>query len=139
MLKIEAGNSVTCLVISGELLCLFGHLMGFLFGAYLNFKCGFVNFFHCDCLFASSCGKKSRLVEKVFKVCAREAYGCVCNAVKVNVGSKRLLSCVNLENFGSALCVGIVNGYLTVKSAGSQKCGVKDIGAVCGGNNDYAL
>ena len=61
------------------------------------------------------------------------------NAVKINIGAYGFALCVNLENFNSALGVGIINRYLTVKSAGSEQSRVEDVGAVGCGDNDNAF
>ena len=44
-----------------------------------------------------------------------------------------------LKNFLSALDIGITYSYLSVKTAGSEKCGVKNVRSVCSSNNNYAF
>ena len=46
---------------------------------------------------------------------------------------------MNLEDSLSALCVGIADSNLAVKTAGSQESRIKDIGSVCRRNDDNSL
>ena len=74
-------NSVTCLVIRGQLLFLLAHNLGLLLGSHNNLDCSFLNLLHCDSLFIGTCRKQCRLVEQVFKVRAGKACGCLCDSL----------------------------------------------------------
>ena len=72
-------------------------------------------------------------------VYACKSCGGLCDLSKVDRLFKMLVSCVNVEYLLTALDVGIVYRYLTVKASGTEKGGVKNIGAVCCRDNYYAL
>ena len=80
---------------------------------------------HTDKSLAASCREKSRFVKKVSKVCACKACSSFCDYRKVNTLFKGFVSCVDLKNFLSALEVGIVYRNFTVKTSGTEKCGVE--------------
>ena len=130
---------MACLVVSGELLFLVAHLVRLLLRTYDNLNGRFLDFSHCDGLLVSPCGKQCSFVKKIFEVCADKADGRICNNSEVNVWCERLILGMNLEDSLSALCIGIADSYLTVKTAGSQQSRVKDIGTVCRSNDDNSL
>ena len=89
--------------------------------------------------FVLSCREESSFVEKVCKVCARKADCRLRNAREINRLFEGLVSCVNTENFLSALYIRIADCYLTVETTGAEKGGVKNIGAVCCRHNDDSV
>ena len=46
---------------------------------------------------------------------------------------------MDLEYFDTAVYVGVVDRYLTVKTSGTEKCRVENVGAVGCRNNDYSV
>ena len=135
-LAVVGTDSVAALVVSCELLLCLGYYLGLLLRAcnYLD-RCLF-KLCSCDSLLIVSCRKQSRLINEVFKVCSCKADCRLCNCCKVNIGSKRLVSCVDLQNILSALYIGVADKYLSVKSARTKKCRVKDITSVGRSHND---
>ena len=73
----------------------------------------------------------------------REANGhslqATADLLEIHVAFKGFALCVNMKDFFSALDIGIANGHLSVKTSGTEKRGVKDVGAVRCRHDDDAL
>ena len=132
-------DSMTCFVVSGILLFTFLHSSGFFLRTCYNSYERIFDIVHTDKRFSSASCKQGSFVKKVCKVCARKSCCGFCNLCKVNCFFKRFVLCVNFENFFSAFYVGVINCYLAVKSTGTEKCGVENIGTVGRCNNDYSI
>ena len=130
---------VARLVVSGDLFIFLGNHTAALFGAHHGAGNGLLKLHHGDVLFLEAGSQYGGLVQHVFKVCAGHAAGALCQHLKVNILGKGLALGVYPQNCLAALNVGIAHGYLPVKAAGTQQSGVKYVGTVCGGKDNYAL
>ena len=118
-------------MVSNNTLLLVCNNVALLFRACNNLDCSFFDVFLCDSLAVLSCSKESCFVGKVFKLSTCKA-GCgLGNSLEAYVWSKRLVLCVYLEDFLSALDVRVIYCNLTVETSRTEKCGVKDILTVC--------
>ena len=128
--EIIGGDCVACLVIGGQALLLVGHLMALLLGARDDLYHRLFYLGHGDGFFIAARSEKSRFVEQILEVCAGKADSCFCNSRKIDIGAEGLALGVDFEDSLASFEVGIADCYLAVKSAGTQKRGVEDIGAV---------
>ena len=102
-----------------------------------NLVDGFADILHVDERSILSCRKDCRFVQKVFNICARKARCQTCKTLEVDFVRERFVARVHLEDLLSALDVRDVDKDLTVKSARSHKCRVKDVNTVgCRHNDD---
>ena len=139
MLEILAGNGVTCLVVSGELSCLVADLLALLLGTHLNLQYGLFNLGHSDEAASVANSHQRGLVHKVFKVCAGKAGSSLCDGVEVNIVAQWLALGVDAENGFASADIGKTNINLTVKATGTEKGIIKNVCAVGGRHNDYAV
>ena len=138
-LELVEQDRVTRLVICGQLLFLFAHDLGFLFGADHDLDGRLLYLLHRDSLFVGSRGKQRRLVKKVFQIRARKARGGFRDGFQLDVGSKRLFARVHLEDSLTSVDVGIADDDLTVEASRTEQSRVKHVGTVCRGDEDNAL
>ena len=64
-------------------------------------------------------GQQRRLVEQVFQIGAGEAGGGFGNHTQIHIGGQRLAAGVYLQDFLTALDIGIVDHDLPVETAGT--------------------
>ena len=137
-IEIVIGNRMAGLVIGREFLLFVGNLLGFLLRTYDNLYGGLFYLLLCKGFLAAACGKESRLIQEVLKVCAREA-GCRARyLVEFDIGTYGLVARVNPEYGFTADNIGIVDCYLSIETARTKERRVKDVRSVCRGHNDYA-
>ena len=134
-----ADDCVSCFVICGNSLVAVRD-----YSALLLRSCNYLvdtleDIFHNDDFSVGSCRKNSRLVEQVFEVCTAETARHSRKNLEGYVVGKRFVSRMYFENFLSALNVGYVDVYLSVKSAGSQKRGVEYVRSVGSRHYDNAF
>ena len=116
------------------LIILFMLAVLFLWSHYHLENC-FINFVLLDNLLISSCRKNCCFVKQIFKVCTCKSIGGLCHSFNRYTFCKRFIFGMNLKNCFSALLVGIINYYLTIKSAGTKKCRVENVRTVS--SSDY--
>ncbi len=132
-------DRVSCLVICGKALFLFGNYLGMLCGADDDLYHRLLHIGHTDKSFSFSCSKKRRFVKEIFKIGSREADCCFCDCFKAYVSFEGFAASVNLEDSLSALDIGVIDRDFAVESARTKESGVKDIGTVCRCHNDNAV
>jgi hypothetical protein len=89
-----------------------------------------------DHLLAAASREESSLVDEVREICARESRGSGGERVEVDLAGDRLAARVNLEDLSAPETVGPVDDDLTIEAPGPEQRGVKDVGAVRGGDED---
>ena len=81
-------------------------------------------------------GQNSSLIDEVGEIRAAESGGQLGDDLHIDVGIERLALRMNIEDGDASAHVRKVDGDATVKASGAQERGVKDIGAVCGSDDD---
>ena len=111
--------SMTCLMVSRNLLVFLWDYLTLLFLAYAYLYKWFAYIFLFNELSALFCTDDSRLVQKIFKVSTRKTYCSACNLLKVNIIAKRLALCMNLQDFFSSSYIRSADSNFSVKSSRS--------------------
>ena len=93
----------------------------------------------CPGTMAAVLNLPNETVEQVCKVSSGKSDRGLCYSREIHTLLKGLALGVYLEYLFSASQIGIAYRDLSVKSTGTEKCGVKYIGAVCRRHNDNAL
>ena len=138
-LAVERADSVTCLVECRKALFVLAYNLRLLFGTCNHLDGSFLYIRLSDSLSVVSCRKQSRLVYKVCKVCACKSCRTLCYCSKAYIGSELFILCMNTQDSLSALDVGVADSNLSVKTSGTEQCGVENITSVGSRNNYYAL
>ena len=139
VLHLQGYYGVSRLVIGGDALILLGNYTAALFGAHNRAGYGLLQLHHGYLLLLEAGRKYGSLVEHVFKISAGHAAGALCQHPQIHVLGEGLALGVNLEYGLPSLNVGIAHGYLPVKPARTQQCGVEYVWAVSGGKHYYAF
>ena len=92
-----------------------------------------------DDLLVATSGQKSRLVQQVRQIGAREAGGELGHRREVDVAAERLVLRMDAQDALAALHVGHVDHDLAVETAGAQQRRVQDVGAVGGRDEDDGI
>ena len=99
----------------------------------------FFKLVHTDKCFAFARRKKCSFIKEICKIGARKSACTLCKNRKINIRFERLVTCVNLDYFLTPLDIGIVDCNLSVKTSGSEKRRVENIGSVCRRHDNNAV
>jgi hypothetical protein len=135
----DGDESVTGLVIRGDLLLFVGEQHRLALGAHEDLVFGDLKVVHGDLLAVDAGGVQGCFVDHIGQVGAGEAGCSASQNVEVDVFGDGNLFDVNAEYFFAATNVGKTDDYAAVKTAGAQKRGIEDVGAVGGGDQDHAV
>ena len=94
---------------------------------------------HGDPILAQLGGVQGRLVDQIFEIRTGKTGRAAGQDLKIDFRGKRSLARVHFEDALAALEIGIGNHDLTVETARAQQCGIQNIRAVGGGDEDDAL
>ena len=132
-------HSMASLMVRCQPLFVVCHHMALLLCSHYNLNGSFLDLCHSDRLQIPPRCQQSCFIQQVFQVRAGKTRRRLGNRFEFNVWRKRLSACMNLEDFLTALNVGIADHHLAVKTAGAHQSGVQNIRAVCRCNHNYAF
>ena len=131
-------DGVAGLVVSGQAALLIGDDMAALFGANGDLQGGLLDILHGDGLAILAGGQQRSLIGQVFEIGAGKATGKAGDHGKVHIRANGFIAGMDAKDRLAALHIGIIDGDMAVKAAGTQQSGVQDILAVGGRHNDNA-
>ena len=134
-----ADNCVTRFVAGDKALVLVADDMALLFRPHLHALNRVVQVAHGDLLLALARAENRGLVHNVFQIRAREIRRALGDVRQIDVIRQRLLLRVDAQNRLAAAHVGVADGDLPVKPAGTQQRRVENILAVRRRQHDHAL
>ncbi len=82
---------------------------------------------------------QGRFVHKVGKIRPRKSWCAACNQTQIHIWTQRGLARMHVQNFLTALDIGIWHGHLTVKATRTQKGWIKNITPVRCSQNDHTF
>ncbi len=92
-----------------------------------------------DLLAATANGEQRGLVDEVGEVGATHARRGLRHDLEVDVGAHPLVAAVHLQDGEALFVLGQRHDDRAVEAAGTQQCGIEDVGPVGGGEDDDAL
>ena len=134
--NVHRHNSVTGLMISGELFFLGVHHHGFALRAHHHLVFGVFELTHGDDTLATASGEQCGFVDKVHQVSTRKARRAARDGFRIDVFGKRHLTHVDFQNALAANDIRIRHSDLTVEPAGTQQSRVKHVRTVGRGDDD---
>ena len=109
------------------------------FGTHHDFVFGVFHVLHGDFLSVAPRGKERRFVGEVGKVGTRETGRAARDVKRLDCVVERFFAHMHFEYLLAAFEVGQPDDDLAVETAGAQQCGVEDVRAVGGGDDDDAF
>ena len=136
---VQPHHRMASLVIGRQRLFLFGHDHRATLSAHHHLVLGGFEILHGDEATANARSHKSRFVDQVGQIRARETGGAAGDNPQIHIRAQRHFGGVHAEDFFAALHIGIGHLHLTVKAARTQQGRVQHVGAVGCRNDDDAL